>query len=104
MKLLIYGAGVIGCLYGILFAKAGYDTTVYARGERLKVLKKHGLQYEDNGEVHTAEIGIVDKLDKCDKYDFIFLTVRENQVYDATERSNRIGELLYQYPSSILGK
>lgn len=83
MKLLIYGAGVIGCLYGILFAKAGYDTTVYARGERLKVLKKHGLQYEDNGEVHTAEIGIVDKLDKCDKYDFIFLTVRENQVYDA---------------------
>ena len=71
MKLLIYGAGVIGCLYGILFAKAGYDTTVYARGERLKVLKKHGLQYEDNGEVHTAEIGIVDKLDKCDKYDYL---------------------------------
>ena len=29
MKLLIYGAGVIGCLYAALFSKAGYNTTIY---------------------------------------------------------------------------
>ena len=33
MKLLIYGAGVIGCLYAALFGEAGYDTYVYARGK-----------------------------------------------------------------------
>ena len=27
MRLLIYGAGVIGCWYAVLFSKSGYDTT-----------------------------------------------------------------------------
>lgn len=31
MRLLIYGAGVIGCWYAALFSKEGYDTTIYAR-------------------------------------------------------------------------
>ena len=30
MKLLIYGAGVIGCLYAAVFSKVGYDTAMYA--------------------------------------------------------------------------
>ncbi len=45
MKILIYGAGVIGSLYAVLFAEAGYDTSVYARGKRLEFLKKNGLLY-----------------------------------------------------------
>lgn len=45
MKLLIYGAGVIGCLYAALFSEAGYDTTVYARGKRLESLQNNGLLY-----------------------------------------------------------
>ena len=35
MRILIYGAGVIGSLYAALFAEAGYDTNIYARGKRL---------------------------------------------------------------------
>ena len=34
-KILIYGAGVIGSLYAVLFSGAGYDMSVYARGHRL---------------------------------------------------------------------
>ena len=34
MRILIYGAGVIGSLYATLFAEAGYDTSIYARGKR----------------------------------------------------------------------
>ena len=33
MRILIFGAGVIGSLYGALFAEAGYDVAVYARGD-----------------------------------------------------------------------
>ncbi len=39
MRILIYGAGVIGSLYAALFAEAGYDTNIYARGKRLEILK-----------------------------------------------------------------
>ncbi len=83
MRLLIYGAGVIGCLYASLFSKAGYDTTLYARGKKLEAFRKNGLLYEIKGKICKAEVKIIDILEEDDKYDFIFLTVKENQVHTA---------------------
>ena len=85
MKLLIYGAGVIGCLYAAAFSKAGYDTSVYARGNKLEVLKRRGLQYEKNGKTYKEDVKVIGTLQNGDIYDFIFLTVRENQVHTALE-------------------
>ena len=39
MKILIYGAGVIGSLYASLLSGAGVDVSVYARGKRLERLE-----------------------------------------------------------------
>lgn len=83
MKLLIYGAGVIGCLYAALFSENGYDTTIYARGNRLKSLESNGLQYRKGDLVKTANVKIISKLADNDRYDFIFLTVRETQLHTA---------------------
>ena len=83
MRLLIYGAGVIGCLYAALFGQAGYDTTLYARGKRLEAFRENGLLYEIKGKTYKAEVKIIDLLKEDDKYDFIFLTVKENQVHTA---------------------
>ena len=78
MRILIYGAGVIGSLYAVLFAEAGYDTNIYARGKRLEALRNNGLQYKKNQEVIKAEIRILGELPNDDIYDFVLLTVREN--------------------------
>ena len=83
MRLLIYGAGVIGCLYAALFGQAGYDTTLYARGKKLETFRKNGLLYEIKGKTYKAEVKIINLLKNEDKYDFIFLTVKENQVHAA---------------------
>ncbi len=83
MRLLIYGAGVIGSLYATLFEKAGYDVSVYARGRRLKVLDSKGLLYLENGKLKRADVEIVSELSDDDIYDFIFLSVKENQLYEA---------------------
>ncbi len=85
MRLLIFGAGVIGSLYASLFAEAGFDTTVYARGARLETLKKKGLLYLKREKVIKANISVLSELKDDDEYDFIFLTVRENQLYQALE-------------------
>lgn len=85
MRLLIFGAGVIGSLYASLFAEAGFDTTVYARGARLETLKKKGLLYLKSEKVTKANVSVLSKLKDDDEYDFIFLTVRENQLYQALE-------------------
>lgn len=83
MRILIYGAGVIGCLYATLFSEAGYDTTIYARGKRLDQFREKGLLYFKKKEVKKANVTISDKVEKEDVYDFVFLTVKENQVYNA---------------------
>lgn len=85
MRLLIFGAGVIGSLYASLFAEAGFDTTVYARGARLETLKKKGLLYLKSEKVTKANVSVLSELKDDDEYDFIFLTVRENQLYQALE-------------------
>lgn len=85
MRLLIYGAGVIGSLYAALFGEAGYDVTVYARGRRLELLESKGLLYLQKGKIKRADVKIVSKLLDDDIYDFIFLSVRENQLYEALE-------------------
>ncbi len=82
---LIYGAGVIGSLYAALFGEAGYDVSIYARGRRLELLESKGLLYLHKGKIKRADVKSVSKLLDDDIYDFIFLSVRENQLYEALE-------------------
>ena len=62
MRLLIFGTGVIGSLYASLFAEAGFDTTVYARGARLETLKKKGLLYLKREKVTKANVSVLSEL------------------------------------------
>ena len=105
MRILIYGAGVIGSLYAALFAEAGYDTSIYARGKRFEALRNNGLLYKKNQEINPKVKKrtdfyenidlwcgcdwILGELPNDDIYDFVLLTVRENQLYEAlTELKN----------------
>ena len=90
MRILIYGAGVIGSFYASRFAKAGLDVTVLARGQRLKELQGHGLWYRGKTRTHKVEVKTISELKPNDRYQFIFLTVRENQVEEALEDINTI--------------
>lgn len=83
MKILIYGAGVIGSLYASLFSEAGVDVSIYARGKRLESLLKNGLLYKKDNQIKTAKVTVVSKVQDDDLYDFVFLTVRENQLRTA---------------------
>ena len=85
MRILIFGAGVIGSLYGALLAEAGYDVSVYARGRRLESLTQDGLLYKGKGKIRKAPIKLLSKIEPGDRYDLVFLAVRENQLHTALE-------------------
>ncbi len=85
MRILIFGAGVIGSLYAALLAEAGFDVSVYARGLRLESLRQDGLLYKSNAEIRKAPVKVLSKLEAGDLYDLVFLTVRENQLHAALE-------------------
>lgn len=50
MRILIYGAGVIGSFYASRFAKAGLDVTILARGQRLKNYRNTAYGTEEKQE------------------------------------------------------
>jgi 2-dehydropantoate 2-reductase len=85
VRILIFGAGVIGSLYGAMLAEAGYDVSVYARGCRLESLTQDGLLYKRKGKIRKAPVRVLSKLEEEDCYDLILLTVRENQLHAALE-------------------
>ena len=100
MRVLIYGTGVIGSLYAVLLAEAGINVTVYARGKRLQSLLSKGLLYWKKDKILTADVKVLSSLETDDCYDFIFLTVREDQLITALEElkdNNSPTRFMYQH-------
>ena len=80
MKILIFGAGVIGSLYAVRLSSMGVDAALFARGKRLETLKKKGLLYYEENEVKKSSVRIIDKLENDNFYDYILVAVRYDQV------------------------
>ncbi|MDR0410792.1 MAG: hypothetical protein LBH75_02320 [Treponema sp.] len=83
MRVLVFGAGVIGSLYAARLSSFGIDVALFARGKRLETLKKKGLLYYEENTLKKASINIIDKLENDDIYDYIFVAVRYEQVEGA---------------------
>lgn len=83
MRILIYGAGVIGSTYAVYLSRTGCEVTVLARGHRLEELCQKGLLYRKGKAVQKAEVQILEQVESDDRYDYIFLTVRAGQVRHA---------------------
>ncbi|MBD3191089.1 MAG: hypothetical protein GF308_10615 [Candidatus Heimdallarchaeota archaeon] len=83
MKVLIFGAGVLGSLYAVKLQQAGQDVTLIARGKRLEELKEHGVIIENyfTKERTQRKVPVVEKLKPKDDYDLIIVIMRKSQVY-----------------------
>jgi 2-dehydropantoate 2-reductase len=79
-KILIYGTGVIGSIYAVKLSNAGYDVSVYARGNRLLLLESKGLLYSENDSVVKASVKILGKLNPKDIFDYVFVPVKYEQI------------------------
>lgn len=83
MRILIYGAGVIGSIYAVYLYQSGCEVTVLARGHRLEELCQKGFLYRDGKRIQKADVRIIAQLEPDDRYDYIFLTVRAGQLHQA---------------------
>jgi 2-dehydropantoate 2-reductase len=93
MRILIYGAGVQGSIYGGLLANGGHDVSFLARGSRALQIRSMGLVLQGaagDPDVRVARPDIVESLEPTDHYDLCLVTVRREQidgVLPALERS-----------------
>ena len=82
MKVLVYGAGVIGTLYAAKLQLGGHHVTVLARGARLADIRNFGLVIENilSGVRSTAKVETTEQLCPDDEYDVALITVRRDQL------------------------
>jgi 2-dehydropantoate 2-reductase len=85
MKVLVYGAGVIGTLYAARLRECRNEVTVLARGERLADIRRFGLELENivTGARSAAQVDTVERLAPDDHYDLALVTVRRDQLDEA---------------------
>ncbi|WP_075557329.1 ketopantoate reductase family protein [Parabacteroides timonensis] len=87
MKILIYGAGVIGCTYGWQLTKAGHDITVLVRQGKKSRIEKDGIDIfcsdfrgkQKQTEQVTFRPKVIDSLSPDN--DFEYIIVATNCIY-----------------------
>lgn len=90
MKILIYGAGVIGCTYGWQLSKAGCDVTVFVRQGKKQSIEESGISIQCTdyrGKSKKVEKvifrpNVIDELLPQNDYNYIIVSVREEQLKD----------------------
>lgn len=80
MKVLVYGAGVLGSIYAVRLHESGVDVTLVARGERLKSLREHGVLIAegDQGVVQSVSVPVIEHA--TGRWDLVVVLVRSHQV------------------------
>jgi 2-dehydropantoate 2-reductase len=83
MRILVYGAGVLGCNLANDFYQSGKDVTLLARGKWYETIKRDGLKIKNQlrfGKITTTKIKVVSELKREDRYDVIFVVMRYTQL------------------------
>lgn len=92
MRILVIGAGVLGCNLANDFFKAKKDVTLLARGKWARTLKENGLVIRNKLLFRkTVHIPIVEHLSHTDEYDIIFVVMKYTQLDDIIETLNANG-------------
>ncbi len=83
MRILVYGAGVIGCqLAHELNKSKKNEVTILARGAWAQTLREKGLQIRHYIQLNTTHdiIPVIETLEQDDVYDLIFVVMQQGQV------------------------
>lgn len=82
LKVLVYGAGVLGSLFAARLQSSGHDISVLARGQRLADIREHGIVLEDaiTGQRTVTPVSTVEGLAPDDAYELVLVLMRKNQV------------------------
>lgn len=99
MKILVFGAGVLGCNLARNLFRAGKDVTLLARGKWAEEIREHGLRIKDKFSpfMSVSRIPVVTELKPDDEYDVIFVVIRYTQIDAVIEvlRENRTKNIVF---------
>lgn len=82
MRILIFGAGVLGCNLAKNLFRAGKDVTLLARGKWAEQIQTNGLRIRNifSPRTSVSRVSVVTELVPNDRYDVIFVAVQYTQL------------------------
>lgn len=82
MRILVFGAGVLGCNLANNLFRAGKDVTLLARGSWAEEIRTNGLRIKNKFSpcLTVSRVPVVTALLPEDPYDVIFVVVRYTQI------------------------
>lgn len=82
MKVLVYGAGVLGSYLTYVLIHAGNDVTLLARGNRYDELAQNGLVIRHAVQMKTTrdKVNLIQNLKSDDIYDIVFVVMQYTQL------------------------
>ena len=99
MRILVFGAGVLGCNLARNLFRAGKDVTLLARGRWAEEIRTNGLQIKDkfSFRMSVSRIPVVTELKPEDRYDVIFAVLRCTQLDTILEtlRENQTKNIVF---------
>lgn len=77
-RILVFGAGAIGCTLAWHLAKAGMDVSLLARGEAALTIKRDGLRLWSSGEdCGPVQVRVVEADGLHEDFDFVLVCVKQ---------------------------
>ena len=82
MKILVYGAGVVGSVYAAQLHQGGHEVRVLARGRRLADIEEHGIVLDELGSSGPQAFRVppLEQLEPTDAYDLVMVLMQKGQV------------------------
>lgn len=91
MRILVFGAGAIGSVFGGFLAKAGHEVTLLGRAWHLDVIRQHGLRISGLwGEHCVTNLALATRpqdLAQGAAFDWAFVCVKSHQTAEAASAS-----------------
>lgn len=99
MKILVFGAGVLGCNLARNLFRVGKDVTLLARGSWAEEIRQNGLRIKDNfsPRVSVSRIPVTTELKPETQYDVIFAVLRYTKLDSIldTLQANRTKNIVF---------
>lgn len=91
-RILVVGAGVIGTVLAVRLARAGFEVTLFARGERLREVREKGLRIRHAalGLEESADVRVVEALPAAETFDQVLVTVRADAIGSLLQDVGRV--------------
>jgi 2-dehydropantoate 2-reductase len=85
MKILVFGSGVQGTLFGVRLAQAGHDVTLVARADQAAELRARGARIKNatSGIADSMRLPVIEQVVPETTADLCLVTVRREQIEEA---------------------